>query len=850
MANTIDFILTNAAQELISKVLSGKTLNFTRMAIGDGFSYDTTAAKNYTALVNEVLSIDITKKETLSASNVKITSAFKNTDAQKEFYYREVGLYAQDPDTGLEILYAYGNRNDAAEFITPSGSNVVTKQLAFIISVGDSAKVTFNVNAGVYALQEDVTTLQANLRELNSTKANDVETKQAIAVEQARINNLAKLQQGSTTGDAELQDGRIDIYGHKQANLGENVRNVYRIWKTGISNVIFDNWEIGNINGGDGSSMDNTARLRTGYVSFEWSKLVTFIPLNGFKFFVFAYDSNYAYKGVIINGSMNQEVFTPTIGYFYRILLYNLSNSTATLLDADNLKINASVNSEIIDGVKIELNTKINEDVLNLKQTIMEGESNVTFKDWEQGNIVDSTGVDATATDKIRTGYHQFKDGETVSFGIENPFYLFVYKYNSNKVFESMLFNTVNKGSFIADGKCYYRFKIWSGATLDPTFASKLSLTVTETPNNIAKLNNEVKILKGDAALNVPDEYFIIKGKPLELFKYGMFFTKNPYVENEYIVRVNDIYDYTVVYSDRFIITIPTDFSNSTLNASIALYDKNNNVLERKSVVFRVVDASLLKASNASKTVAFFGDSLTAQMILTDEVVNLLRNTYGLTNTKLVGKYTSTNNSYSKYTANGGYAWDNYLYNPATLPAECPNNWLWSSTSNDISFKEFMNNYGDGATLDYVVCLLGWNDFESGVWASNYSIENLEAKIRLFISKLHAQYPNTKVLLVGYHSSYPYYSLSHGNNLPYTRNKFIYDLTNLYNKLSKEMSYVKTCHVSSHFDVFHNLIFTTRNANNRCKTQVTYCQDNVHPADIGYYQYADAIVPALCYLMQ
>ena len=172
MANTIDFILTNSASDLISKVLSGKTLNFTRMAVGDGFSYDTTVAKGYTTLVNEMLSIDITKKETLTPSSVKVTSAFKNTDAQKEFYYREVGLYAQDPDTGKEVLYAYGNRNDAAELITPTGSNVITKQLAFIISVGDSANVTFNVNTGVYALQEDIQTLQTSLQELDRTKAN------------------------------------------------------------------------------------------------------------------------------------------------------------------------------------------------------------------------------------------------------------------------------------------------------------------------------------------------------------------------------------------------------------------------------------------------------------------------------------------------------------------------------------------------------------------------------------------------------------------------------------------------------------------------------------------------------
>ena len=227
MANTIDFILTNSASELISKVLSGKTLNFTRMAVGDGFSYDTTVAKGYTTLVNEMLSIDITKKETLTPSSVKVTSAFKNTDAQKEFYYREVGLYAQDPDTGNEVLYAYGNRNDAAELITPTGSNVITKQLAFIISVGNSANVTFNVNAGVYALQEDMLDVHANITnittkitELNSTKANQSD----LDVERARITNLATLAEGSTTGDAELIDVRTDDLGVTHSSAGEAFR--------------------------------------------------------------------------------------------------------------------------------------------------------------------------------------------------------------------------------------------------------------------------------------------------------------------------------------------------------------------------------------------------------------------------------------------------------------------------------------------------------------------------------------------------------------------------------------------------------------------------------------------------
>lgn len=150
MANTINFILTNAALELIPKIINGKTLNFTRMAVGDGFSYDENVAKGFTTLVNEVLNLEITKKEIENSSTVKITSAFTSSDVQKEFYYREVGLFALDPDTGKEVLYAYGNRNDAAELITPNGSSSVAKRLIFSVSVGNSANVIVNINSDIY----------------------------------------------------------------------------------------------------------------------------------------------------------------------------------------------------------------------------------------------------------------------------------------------------------------------------------------------------------------------------------------------------------------------------------------------------------------------------------------------------------------------------------------------------------------------------------------------------------------------------------------------------------------------------------------------------------------------------
>ena len=191
MANTIDFILTNSAKELIPKVLNGKTLNFTRMAIGDGYAYDTTVAKGFKTLVHEVLNLNITKKEVIDSATVKITSAFTNTDTNAEFYYREVGLFAEDPDTEQEVLYAYGNRNDAAELITPAGNNVVSKQLIFVINVGDSANVTFNVKQGIYALQSDMLDVQTDINKAKTNiemVQNDIETLQTGKADKNLVN--------------------------------------------------------------------------------------------------------------------------------------------------------------------------------------------------------------------------------------------------------------------------------------------------------------------------------------------------------------------------------------------------------------------------------------------------------------------------------------------------------------------------------------------------------------------------------------------------------------------------------------------------------------------------------------
>lgn len=54
-----------------------------------------------------------------------------------------------------------------------------------------------------------------------------------------------------------------------------------------------------------------------------------------------------------------------------------------------------------------------------------------------------------------------------------------------------------------------------------------------------------------------------------------------------------------------------------------------------------------------------FGDSLTAMGYISKHVKDKLHE-YGLTNAKLVGVNTNLDDSENRYTATGGYSWDNY----------------------------------------------------------------------------------------------------------------------------------------------------------------------------------------------
>ena len=142
------FVVTNVGRDIIARIIAGLNVTFSRIVIGDSYNYDTESFVGMTELINEVKSLSIKAMKITSSNVVELTAEFGNNDIEDSFWYREIGIYIIDPDDETkEILFAYGNRNDAAEYITPHIQNyAVLKNIKCLVSVGSSTNVNILIS--------------------------------------------------------------------------------------------------------------------------------------------------------------------------------------------------------------------------------------------------------------------------------------------------------------------------------------------------------------------------------------------------------------------------------------------------------------------------------------------------------------------------------------------------------------------------------------------------------------------------------------------------------------------------------------------------------------------------------
>lgn len=149
MAAFINNDITAAGLLVLAKGVAGKQINYTKIVLGDGYLEEGQTPRSLTGVVSPKATIDITKCVVNGDGTVTVGGVFTNDQTNDGFYYRELGLYADDPDEDVgEVLYCYGNCGDLAEWIPPTGgATIVEKTIDIVTAIGTATNVTAYIPA-------------------------------------------------------------------------------------------------------------------------------------------------------------------------------------------------------------------------------------------------------------------------------------------------------------------------------------------------------------------------------------------------------------------------------------------------------------------------------------------------------------------------------------------------------------------------------------------------------------------------------------------------------------------------------------------------------------------------------
>ena len=154
---------TGVGRQLQTRVIAGDTLTFTTIKLGDG-TMTTEPIAALTDLIHGIITLPVHEVRR-NADYADVTGVFQNAGLSSGFYWREIGIFAADPDypndRSHDILYCYQNAAELAEYIPSASSAVIEKIIRVACVVGDAENVTVGLASQAYAKAEDLQALEA-----------------------------------------------------------------------------------------------------------------------------------------------------------------------------------------------------------------------------------------------------------------------------------------------------------------------------------------------------------------------------------------------------------------------------------------------------------------------------------------------------------------------------------------------------------------------------------------------------------------------------------------------------------------------------------------------------------------
>ena len=212
--------LTDAGKNLLLRALTGETITFTKIQLGNGPAQD---ARTATGLVNPLLTVELSKIE-VGEEYVTLTAAFTNGTVASGFHITEAGFYAKDPDDdSKELLYALGNEDEStADYVPNNANRILEMEFNALLFIGDAENVAAAINSSlVYASAADLEAHTGN-----------VENPHNVTKEQVGLGNVPNRSTNDQTPTYETATTFATL------TSGEKVSTAFGKIKLAITNLI------------------------------------------------------------------------------------------------------------------------------------------------------------------------------------------------------------------------------------------------------------------------------------------------------------------------------------------------------------------------------------------------------------------------------------------------------------------------------------------------------------------------------------------------------------------------------------------------------------------------------------
>ncbi|MBQ3551251.1 MAG: hypothetical protein IJA41_09780 [Clostridia bacterium] len=212
--------LTDAGKNLLLRALTGETITFTKIQLGNGPAQD---ARTATGLINPLLTVELSKIE-VGEEYVTLTAAFTNGTVTSGFHITEAGFYAKDPDDdSKELLYALGNEDEStADYVPNNANRILEMEFNALLFIGDAENVAAAINSSlVYASAADLEAHTGN-----------VENPHNVTKEQVGLGNVPNRSTNDQTPTYETATTFATL------TSGEKVSTAFGKIKLAITNLI------------------------------------------------------------------------------------------------------------------------------------------------------------------------------------------------------------------------------------------------------------------------------------------------------------------------------------------------------------------------------------------------------------------------------------------------------------------------------------------------------------------------------------------------------------------------------------------------------------------------------------